>query len=406
MPSFQPQFADRTKGVNPSVIREILKVVSRPDIISFAGGMPAPELFPVEELKEATQQVYQDAYWLPALQYGPSEGYRPLREWILADLEKTGVKATLEDILITTGSQQGIDLFARVMLNPGDKVIVSNPTFLGAIQTFNAFQASYLTVGMDDEGMIVEEVESLLAAHKVKFIYAIPTFQNPTGASMSEARKQKLYDVARHYGVPILEDDPYGELYFGDTMPTTLKTYDLDNKGVVLLRTFSKTLAPSLRVAYLVAPKTIMSQIITAKQVADLHTSGFNQVVVERFLSAGHLEPHLDTLRTVYKKRCDLMLGLMKTHFPKDLKWTVPTGGLFTWVEMPTGYQNTTTLLGEALNLKVAFIPGSPFFAEGGGEHTFRLNFSNASEASIEEGIMRLGGLLKEVQKNAAPVVV
>lgn len=395
MTAFRPEFAERTTRLNPSAIREILKLVSNPEIISFAGGMPAPELFPYAAIAEATARALGDANALASLQYGLSEGYAPLRETIAQMLATEGIHTTAEHVVITTGSQQAIDLVARVMLNPGDEVVVGDPTFLGALQSFSSYEAGYLTVPVDEEGMRTDVLASMLETFRPKLIYTIPSFQNPTGVSMSPQRKAEVYALARQHGVPVLEDDPYGELYFGPERPTTIKSLDVDGDGVILCRTFSKILAPGLRVGYMVMPPEIQARVMPAKQAADLHTGSLNQVLIHEFLATGVLDAHLDHLRTVYRRRRDLMLSAMQAHFPKGVRYVVPEGGLFFWCELPAGV-SSAQLLDDAVARQVAFIPGKPFYAEGGGENTMRLNFSNASEENILEGIRRLGEVLEQ----------
>ena len=402
MPLFNPSFASRTAHVNPSVIREILKIVAQPDIISFAGGMPAQDLFPYAALEAAAQAAFasQDKA-LKALQYGPSEGYLPLRQAIADQLLAEGIDLEGNQILITTGSQQGIDMIAKAFLDPGDEVVVANPTFLGALQSFASFEAKFVTVPMDEHGMKIEPLARILERRKPKFIYTIPTFQNPTGISMTETRKAELYAVARLNGVPILEDDPYGDLYFGPERPTSLKSIDQDN-GVMLLRTFSKILAPGLRVAYAVVPTEVMTRLLPIKQAGDLHTSAFTQVMIHEYLASGALDAHLAHLREVYRRRRDLMLDALDRHFPATCTWTRPEGGLFVWVTLPNGVTSSALLEEAIATQKVAFIPGKPFYAHGGGENTFRLNFSNASEGDIEEGVRRLGAVLHQSLREAS----
>jgi 2-aminoadipate transaminase len=396
MQFFRHAFASRTANVNPSAIREILKIVAQPDIISFAGGMPAPELFPAADLQAAAQEAFSTPEkTLAALQYGPSEGYMPLRQWLTAHLAEEGIHAPGNNILITTGSQQAIDLISRIYLDPGDAVVVGNPTFLGALQCFNGFQAKVVTAPTDEHGMKIEALARILENHKPKFIYAIPTFENPTGNSMTEDRKAELYALARVHGVPILEDDPYGDLYFGETRPSSVKALDRENEGVILLRTFSKVLSPGLRVGYAVLPQEVQTRVLPAKQSADLHTTALAQLMIYEYLKSGALEPHLANIREVYRRRRDLMLSAMAKHFPAGCSWTKPEGGLFIWVTLPQGL-SSAALLEEAIARKVAFIPGAPFYAHGGGENTFRLNFSNASEQNITEGIERLGDVIRQ----------
>lgn len=395
MSPFQPRFAQRNQHVNPSAIRELLKVVQQPDIISFAGGMPAPELFPRAELEAAAQAVLSDATLArQALQYGLSEGYAPLRHRLVDMLAEEGIKTTFERVLITTGSQQAIDMIAKLLLDPGDQVVVSAPTFLGALQSFNSYQARYLPVPLDEQGMRTDVLAEVLAVHRPKLIYVIPNFQNPTGVSMTDARKRELYALARQHGVPVLEDDPYGDLYFGPERPLALKALDED-EGVLLLRTFSKVLAPGLRIGYAVLPPSVMGPIMPLKQSADLHSTALAQMMIDEYLKTDALAGHLDTLRTVYRQRRDWMLAAMAREFPSDVRWTVPDGGLFIWVTLPEGI-SAEQLLSEAIGHKVAFVPGAPFYTDNGGKNTFRLNFSMATEAQINEGIHRLGTLLHQ----------
>jgi 2-aminoadipate transaminase len=402
MPFFKPTFAKRTVGVNPSVIREILKVVAQPDIISFAGGMPAQDLFPYDELHAGAEAAFETREKaLKALQYGPSEGYMPLRQAIAEQLVAEGIPMEGNQILITTGSQQGIEMVAKAFLDPGDEVLVANPTFLGALQSFQSFEAKFQTVPMDEHGMKTEAVARILERRKPKFIYTIPTFQNPTGISMSEARKAELYAVARLHGVPILEDDPYGDLYFGPDRPTTIKSIDQD-RGVMLLRTYSKILAPGLRVGYAVVPTEVMTRLLPIKQSGDLHTSAFTQVMIHEYLTSGGLAGHLANLREIYRRRRDLMLDALAAHFPEGCRWTRPEGGMFVWVTLPAGLTAASLLEEAVASQKVAFIPGSAFYAHGGGDDTFRLNFSNASEDQIEEGVRRLGAVLRSALPKAS----
>jgi 2-aminoadipate transaminase len=399
---FAPQFADRMANVNPSVIRELLKVVSQPDITSFAGGMPAQDLFPADELAAAAQAAFRTPeVTLKALQYGPSEGYPALRAAIAAQLAAEGIDLTGNQILLTTGSQQGIFMVAQAFLNPGDEIVVGSPTFLGALQAFQGFEARFVTVPLDAGGMKVDALARVLEHRRPKFIYTIPNFQNPTGLTLTEERKAELYALASRHGVPIIEDDPYGDLYFGPERPSSLKSRDHEG-GVVLLRTFSKVLAPGLRVAYAVVPDAIMEKLVPLKQCNDLHTSAFTQVMVAEYLASGGLEAHLDRLRTEYRKRRDLMLAAMDAHFPEGCTWTRPEGGLFIWVTLPNGLLAAPLLQQCLAEEKVAFIPGDAFFAHGGGENTLRLNFSNASEAQIEDGIRRLGKVMKAARPQLA----
>ncbi|MEB3220741.1 MAG: PLP-dependent aminotransferase family protein [Candidatus Sericytochromatia bacterium] len=399
---FAPRFASRMANVNPSVIREILKVVSQPDITSFAGGMPAQDLFPADELAAAAQAAFRTPeITLKALQYGPSEGYPPLRAAIAAQLAAEGIDLTGNQILLTTGSQQGIFMLAQAFINPGDEIVVGSPTFLGALQAFQGFEAHFVTVPLDAGGMKMDALARVLEHRQPKFIYTIPNFQNPTGLMLTEERKAEMYALASRHGVPIVEDDPYGDLYFGPQRPSAIKALDHEG-GVVLLRTFSKVLAPGLRVAYAVVPDAIVEKLIPLKQCNDLHTAALTQVMIAEYLATGGLEAHLARLRTEYRKRRDLMLAAMDAHLPEWCSWTRPEGGLFIWVTLPSGLL-AAPLLEECITKeKVAFIPGDAFFAHGGGENTLRLNFSNASEAAIEDGIRRLGRVMKAARPQLA----
>jgi 2-aminoadipate transaminase len=385
-----------------SDIREILKVTAQPDVISLAGGLPAPELFPVDEYRRAFEWVLESD-GAQALQYGPSEGYRPLRVMIATRLNGAGARCDANDILITNGSQQALDLIGKIFLNPGDAVMLENPTYLGALQAFNQYQASYVTVPMDDDGMEVDEAERLLAGRDrpVKFIYALPNFQNPTGRSLSLARRKRLVEVASRYGVPIVEDDPYGELRFqGDPLPS-LKSLDTDGT-VIYLGTFSKILAPGFRLGWIVADPEAMEALLHGKQPSDLHTGMAQQMATYEVGKDGFIDRHVEHIKEFYRERRDVMLLAIEEHFPSDAHFTRPDGGLFVWAELPA-HIDTRELLLDAVKEKVAFVPGQGFHADGGGRNTMRLNFSNVPPDQLREGIRRLG---RSIQRRlvAAPV--
>jgi 2-aminoadipate transaminase len=391
--------------MHSSAIREILKFTQQPDIISFAGGLPAPELFPVQEVIEATHRVLEQQ-GSQALQYTVTEGYPPLREMIVRHIRRYGIYCAPENVLITSGSQQALDLIGKLLINPGDKIAVEEPTYLGALQAWNAYQAQYVTVATDDEGMIPDALEAVLKSHPIKFIYALPNFQNPTGITMSGKRRTEVIRLAEQYDVPVIEDDPYGQLRYEGRHETPLfvldartrpdecrESYELGN--VIYLSTFSKTLCPGFRVAWIVAPRDVITRLVYAKQGTDLHTSTFTQMVAYETARGGFLDKHIQMLRQVYQQRRDLMLEVLEETFPPGVTWTHPKGGLFLWVRLPEG-MDSTAVLKEAVQYKVAFVPGGPFYPRGGGENTFRMNFSNATPDQITEGIKRLSLVLKQ----------
>lgn len=385
-------------ALKPSAIREILKVTEAPDIISFAGGLPAPELFPLQAIQQAAAETLAEE-GPAALQYGVTEGYAPLRQWVCAHLAATvNLRVLPEKVLITHGSQQGLDLVAKVLLDPGDIVLVENPAYLGALQAFQAYEAQVIGLSSDGEGIRADELARVLrtSARRPKLLYLIPNFQNPTGTSTSAARRTEIVRIAAQFGVPILEDDPYGRLrYSGQELPALASSPDA--RGCLYLGTSSKIVAPGLRVAWLVAPDRAMAErLVTAKQAADLHTSSFTQRTVWRYLKDHYrLESHVRTLTQAYGRRRDVMLSALERHLPADCTWTRPDGGLFLWVRLPAAL-DTIELLARAAEQKVAFVPGAPFWVGGSVRNTLRLNFSNATEERIEEGIRRLGAVVKD----------
>ncbi len=390
--AWQQLYAERTERMRASDIREILKVTAQPDVISLAGGLPAPELFPVDEYRRAFEWVLETD-GAQALQYGPSEGYRPLRQLLAQRLNRFGIACQADDIIITNGSQQALDLLGKVLLNPGDSVLVEKPTYLGALQAFNQYQPTYVAVEMDDDGMRVDQVERALQADRgrgrIKFIYALPNFQNPTGRSLSFERRYRLVQIANEYGVPIIEDDPYGELrYEGQHLPT-LKA--LDREGVVIyLGTFSKILAPGFRLGWIVATSEVHEMLLHAKQPSDLHTGMTQQMATWQVARDGFVDTHVERIKTFYRERRDVMLRAVEEHFPGDARYTRPAGGLFVWAELPH-HINTRDLLLEAIQDKVAFVPGQGFHSDHSGTNTMRLNFSNVPPDQLREGIRRLG---------------
>ncbi|MGA2964758.1 MAG: PLP-dependent aminotransferase family protein [Terriglobales bacterium] len=403
------RYALRTKGITSSRIRELLKVTQRPGMISFAGGLPAPDVFPVQRFEEACHKVLTEKASL-ALQYGATEGYEPLRQMIATNMDRYGIKAKVENVLITSGSQQALDLIGKLFINAGDKVLVEAPTYLGALQAFNIYGAEYESVLSDEDGLRTDLLEEPLRAGP-KFMYVLPNFQNPGGTTMSEGRRHELVLLADKYGIPIVEDDPYGQLrYEGEHLPPLVV---LDRKNlrrddgysignVIYLSTFSKTLAPGLRLGWIVAPPEVISKIAQLKQGADLHTSTFTQFVAYEVARDGFLDKHVKLIRKVYSERRDVMLQALKEFFPPTVTWTHPKGGLFLWVTLPAGL-DIEAVFQSGLEQNVAFVPGNSFYAndpEEGSRH-MRLNFSNATPEQIREGIRRLSEAVKKHLKDA-----
>jgi 2-aminoadipate transaminase len=388
------RLAQRTARMKSSVIRELLKFAVQPDLISFAGGMPAPELFPVREFEEACRYILtHDGQ--SALQYSRSEGYQPLKEWLAETMSKYSIFVEPENILMVNGSQQALDLIGKLFVDTGTCIITSAPTYLGALQAWNAYEAEYQTVPLDDEGMRVEELEDVLSRGKRPcFIYVLPNFHNPAGITLSLERRKRLAELARKHNLVIIEDDPYGELRYEGKDITPL--FRLAPERVLYLSTFSKTLAPGIRLAWVVAPKPIIARLVQAKQGADLHTGTFVQMVANDICQRGILRQHVKRLRAAYRQRRDAMLEALEEHWPQETSWTHPEGGLFLWAQVPERI-NTRDFLERALASKVAYVPGFAFYpGEKGGENAMRLNFSMANEEKINEGIYRLGIALKE----------
>ncbi len=393
--NWQQLTAERAHRMRASDIREILKVTAQPDMISLAGGLPAPELFPIDEYRRAFEWVLE-TNGAAALQYGPTEGYLPLRQFLADRLGRVGIRCTADEILITNGSQQALDLIGKIFLDPGDRVALENPSYLGAIQAFNQYQPEYAVVPMDEHGMRVDALEQILAEdaarrgpHRIKLVYAVPNFQNPTGRTLSLERRRTLVQVASRFGVAVVEDDPYGELrYEGEHLPS-LKSFDAEG-NVIYLGTFSKILAPGFRLGWVVACAEALEQIVHAKQPADLHTGTAPQMATYYVVKDGFVEGHVERLKRFYKERRDVMLRAIEENFPEQARYTRPAGGLFVWAELPS-HINTRDLLLEAVQEKVAFVPGQGFHADGSGANTMRLNFSNVPPKVLQEGIRRLG---------------
>lgn len=394
------RFAARTAQMKRSTIREILKLTSQPDVISFAGGLPAPEFFPVERVKQAADLVLSER-GQAALQYSTTEGMPELRELIAERLSNEHIQVDPDQVLITTGSQQALDLIGRVLIDNGDFVIAENPTYLGMIMAWKPYGLRYTPVPTDAEGMDVDALEPLLRQNP-KLLYVVPNFQNPGGNTLSLERRERLVALLARYQVPLIEDNPYGELcYSGEPQPSIL-SLDAKNLGintpdghVIYAGTLSKVLAPGLRIGFLVAAAAVIDKLVQAKQSADLHTSTLDQFIAYEVARDGFLDQHVQHLREVYRERRDIMLAAMERYFPPEVTWSKPDGGLFLLVTAPSQV-DTTTLLVEAVKRKVAFVPGADFHIDGSGQNTFRLNFSNAGPQMIEAGIQRLGQLLHD----------
>ncbi len=388
------KFAERMDAVKASDVKEILRVAGCPEIISFAGGLPAPELFPVEKIREATNQVLSECAGT-ALQYCASSGIQRLREQIAGRMaKKVGAKVSPASILPTCGSQQGLDFCARLFVNPGDVVLVESPTYLGAINAFEICQPKFVSVPTDDEGMIMEELEKTLQnTPNVKMIYVIPDFQNPSGRTWTLSRRRKFMEIVNRYEIPVVEDNPYGELrYAGEFLPC-LKS--MDEKGLVIyMGTFSKILAPGYRIGWMCAGEEIYEKLEMLMSAAALQASTMSMMVISRFLDLADLDEHVDTIRECYRHRCDVMMAAMKEYFPPEAKYTVPEGGLFTWVELPD-YIDTKAMAAQALEQQVAYVPGIGFFPNGEKKNCMRLNYSNMPDERIVEGIQRLAQVIR-----------
>ncbi|MEW5552902.1 PLP-dependent aminotransferase family protein [Peribacillus frigoritolerans] len=392
------KFAERAHLVKSSETREILKVTERPEVISFAGGLPAPELFPVENLKIACNAVL-DEEGAASLQYGTTEGYIPLREAISHRMKGIGINSTIENVLITSGSQQAIDLTGRLFINEGDTIICESPTYLAAINAFKSYDAKFVEVVMDDDGMVMEELEKKLNNHPdTKFIYTIPDFQNPTGRTLKLERRKRMIELANQYDVLIVEDNPYGAVRFaGEELPP-VKHFDTENR-VIYISTFSKIFTPGLRLGWICADESFIEKYVAFKQTADLHTDSLAQRITAKYLEIYDMEEHIKKIKAVYKTKCTDMMRSIEEFFPKNLSYSKPEGGLFIWVELPEGI-DSAHIFTECLKNNVACVPGTPFFPNGTQKNTLRLNYSNMSNEKIIEGIKRMGEVLhRELEK-------
>lgn len=385
-------YAERVDGLKSSAIREILKITSRPEVISFAGGLPAAELFPVKEIETAARNVFS-RYGYLALQYSITEGFVPLREKIVKTLAAATERPGIGNILITQGSQQGLDLLSKLYIDRGTVVFTENPSYLGALQSFSIFEADVVPIASDQDGMRIDALLEGLRRRRPSLVYLMPSFQNPTGACLSMERRRRLIEIVKEHDLVVIEDDPYGELVFeGERSPSLFELGGMRN--FIHLNSFSKTIAPGLRVAYVAADEEIIRKLTLIKQGTDLQTNTLGQFLVEEYLESNNYREHIRILRRTYKHRRDCMLSSMEKHFPESLKWNRPAGGMFLWVELP-GEWDAREILQRCLERNVAFVPGQEFFPDGSGKNTMRLNFSNASPDHIEEGIRRVGEVLK-----------
>lgn len=387
----QYTYAERVNHMENSAIRELLKIAEQPHVMSFAGGLPAPELFPLSEIGESYAQVLGTGD-PSVLQYGTTEGYLPLREDISTQMRAKGIHAEAENIFLTNGSQQGLDLIAKLFINPGDVVLLQKPSYLGAIQCFRSYQAKFEYIPTNEGGIDASALESSIKQNRPKIIYLTPTFQNPTGTTLTIDERKTVLRIANKYCVPIIEDDPYGELRYDGSVLPPIKSFS-DEDEVIYLGTFSKTLAPGLRLGWIVGGKDLISKLVVAKQGTDLHTSTLLQRATHYYLSHFNSAQHIDKIRHAYKERRDLMLTELKKTFSNQAIWTEPTGGMFIWLTLPERY-DTVNLLPLALANNVAYVPGAHFFAENARYSSMRLNFSNPTPTQIKQGIKLLATIL------------
>lgn len=395
MVKFMPKlFANRMNNVQKSFVREILKVTAQPHIISFAGGLPNPKSFPVKEIAAAVSDVLSKN-GEEALQYSTSEGYKPLREYIARRYSKKGLKVKAEEILITNGSQQGIDLVSKVFINKGDKVLVENPTYLAAIQSFGLFEPQFKSVPLLQDGVDINALRAIMNENEIKLFYSVTNFQNPTGITYSRQKRKEAAEILNDNNTVFVEDDPYGEIRFlGEDIPP-LKSY---LHAGVLLGSFSKIVSPGMRLGWIVADEDVMEKIIIAKQASDLHSNYFTQRVVYQYLIENDVHEHIERIKKMYRRQRNLMISMIGEYFPEGVRYTKPEGGMFLWVTLPEGL-SSMDLFDLAIKENVAFVPGRAFFTHGGGENTLRLNFSNSDEEKIEEGIKRLGDAIYKLME-------
>ena len=388
--SFENLFSKRATAIKSSVIREILKVTARPEVISFAGGLPSDASFPVPQLKAAFEKVLNEAPQA-ALQYSTTDGYAPLREWVAAEKSKLGANITPDQVIIVSGSQQALDLIGKVFINEGDKVLVETPTYLGALQAFELFFPKFISVASDENGLDASQLTSE-QIDGAKFLYALPNFQNPTGRLMTEERRQALVAKAREHNLLVVEDDPYGELWYTAAPPPSLLTRMPER--VIQMGSFSKILAPGLRLGYIVAPVEIARKFEQVKQATDLHTATLTQRAVYEVVKDGFLNEHIPNIRKLYHAQAQAMLSALDEYMPKSVTWNQPAGGMFLWMQLPEG-MDSEAMLKKALEQNVAYVPGVPFYANEPARNTMRLAFVTVPEERIRAGIKVLGEVFK-----------
>jgi 2-aminoadipate transaminase len=390
------KFSARAQAMTSSVIREILKITQQPHIISFAGGLPSPETFPVAVMQQAFDRVLS-TQGKAALQYGPTEGYAPLREWVAQQLVHSGVQGiTADNILLVSGSQQALDLLGKCLINPQQNVLVETPTYLGALQAFNLFEPRYVSVPSDEHGLQPEALTADMA-RDAAFLYALPNFQNPTGRTLDAARRTHLIARAQQCDLLVIEDDPYGDLrYRGTAQPSLLSlASQAGYEGVVRMGSFSKTLAPGLRLGYIAAPHVLIKKLVQAKQATDLHTATLTQMAVHEVVKDGFLNTHVPKTCALYRTQCDAMLAALKQFMPEGVTWNVPDGGMFLWVQLPA-QMDAMKLLDAAVANNVAFVPGAPFYANDVVQSTLRLSFVTVPAEKIKQGVERLAQVIKQ----------
>lgn len=388
-PDFNRLFSARARAIQSSAIREILKVTERPEVISFAGGLPSPLTFPVDAMRASLDRVLA-ANGREALQYSTTEGYAPLREWIAARASTPEAPVSPEQVLIVSGSQQGLDLLAKALLDPGDRVLVETPTYLGALQAFSLFSPNFVSIASDEDGLLPDALSDSMRG--AKFLYCLPNFQNPTGRLLSEARRYHLAERARELDLLILEDDPYGALSYDGETPPSLRS--LAPERTVYMGSFSKVLAPGLRLGYVIAPLALRSKLVQAKQATDLHTATLSQMAVYDMIKDGFLDSHIPTIRALYRDQCAAMLAALTRHMPEGVRWNAPRGGMFLWAELPRG-MDAAAILARAIELNVAFVPGAPFYAANPVVESLRLAFVTVPPPRIEEGVERLARVIR-----------
>ncbi len=385
--------ARRAARMNPSIIREILKVTEKPGVLSMAGGLPSADTFPVEAIQAACDRVLSHQS-KEALQYAASEGYAPLRDWVAQRVNALGLKATPDQVLITSGSQQGLDLVGKLLCDAGAPVAVETPTYLGALQAFTPYEPLFASLASDDQGPLPSAIEALPHdAPGTRFSYLLPNYQNPTGRVMSQARREAVMEASRRAGVPVVEDNPYGDLWFDQPPPQSLSA--LWPEGSLYLGSFSKVLTPGFRLGYIVAPSELYPKLLQAKQAADLHTPGFNQRVVHEVIKDGFLDTHVPRIRALYKANRDAMADALRQHLPQGCDWRSPEGGMFFWIRLPEGL-DAMALLPRAVDAGVAYVPGAAFYAHQPDPRTLRLSFVTLTPALIREGVEKLGRVLHE----------